>query len=280
MVQHIKNITILFFLLLSLSVSACSKDDFTPAYPKSEGVTRLVSYNVGVFAKYAKSGYKMTARMMKELDADAVCMQELDSCTTRTKHVFQVKRFAELMGWEYVYAKAMPYQGGYYGTGLACKDKILKKSETFLHTFSVIVLSVLHPFFTVAVADLEDYIIASTHLDLQKETQLEEVEVINKTFTELYKDCPKPIFLLGDMNAEPNSETIQMLKTCWDILSVEGNTYSSHNPDKCIDFILQLKNGVKCEVIESKVPTVFHTGDVTQASDHLPIYVDVKIPKN
>ena len=71
MVQHIKNITILFFLLLSLSVSACSKDDFTPAYPKSEGVTRLVSYNVGVFAKYAKSGYKMTARMMKELDADA-----------------------------------------------------------------------------------------------------------------------------------------------------------------------------------------------------------------
>lgn len=82
------------------------------------------------------------------------------------------------------------------------------------------------------------------------------------------------------MNAEPNSETIQMLKTCWDILSVEGNTYSSHNPDKCIDFILQLKNGVKCEVIESKVPTVFHTGDVTQASDHLPIYVDVKIPKN
>ena len=64
MVQHIKNITTLFFLLLSLSVSACSKDDFTPAYPKSEGVTRLVSYNVGVFAKYAKSGYKMTARMM------------------------------------------------------------------------------------------------------------------------------------------------------------------------------------------------------------------------
>ena len=56
MVQHIKNITILFFLLLSLSVSACSKDDFTPAYPKSEGVTRLVSYNVGVVAKYAKSG--------------------------------------------------------------------------------------------------------------------------------------------------------------------------------------------------------------------------------
>ena len=95
MIQLIKNITILFFLLLSLSVSACSKDDFTPAYPKSEGVTRLVSYNVGVFAKYAKSGSKMTARMMKELDADAVGMQELDSCTTRTKHVFQVKRFAE-----------------------------------------------------------------------------------------------------------------------------------------------------------------------------------------
>ena len=73
MVQHIKNITILFFLLLSLSVSACSKDDFTPAYPKSEGVTRLVSYNVGVFAKYAKSGYKMTARMMNWMPMPSAC---------------------------------------------------------------------------------------------------------------------------------------------------------------------------------------------------------------
>lgn len=55
MIQHIKNITILFFLLLSLSVSACSKDDFTPAYPKSEGVTRLVSYNVGVLPNMQKA---------------------------------------------------------------------------------------------------------------------------------------------------------------------------------------------------------------------------------
>ena len=78
MIQHIKNITILFFLLLSLSVSACSKDDFTPAYPKSEGVTRLVSYNVGVFAKYAKSVHLIeTIQTYQKTNSDLPFMRQL-----------------------------------------------------------------------------------------------------------------------------------------------------------------------------------------------------------
>ena len=56
------------------------------------------------------------------------------------------------------------------------------------------------------------------------------------------------------------------------------NLYSSaEHPHECIDFILVLKNGPKIKVIGSEVPVEFAGGEVAVASDHLPIFVDVKL---
>lgn len=77
-----------------------------------------MTYNVGVFTKYVSDGsYQMIADMMTEGKADLVGISELDSCTVRTGRVFQLKKFAELMGkeWSYEYSRAMAYQGGAYG---------------------------------------------------------------------------------------------------------------------------------------------------------------------
>ena len=111
-----KYLTILLLLGLSCKVTACSNDkpfdetEIPPHlkpgegekpdvdyYPKNEGTTRLVSYNVGIFSKYTDS-YQMVADMMTEAKADIVGISELDSCTVRTMRVFQLKKFAELMG--------------------------------------------------------------------------------------------------------------------------------------------------------------------------------------
>lgn len=45
---------------------------------------RLVTYNAGTFNKYIADDYPLVAEMMREVGADAVCLNELDSCTTRT----------------------------------------------------------------------------------------------------------------------------------------------------------------------------------------------------
>ena len=62
---------------------------------------------------------------MTEGKADLVGISELDSCTVRTGRVFQLKKFAELMGkeWSYEYSRAMAYQGGAYGDGIASREK-------------------------------------------------------------------------------------------------------------------------------------------------------------
>lgn len=244
-----------------------------PIPPKGDAV-RIVSYNVGVFSKYEQGNYQTIANMMKELDADAVLMSELDSCTIRTNNVFQLKHFADLMQWEYVYGKAMPYQGGGYGEGLACKAPVLRKYAVALPKGVGAEPRVL------VVAELEDYILATSHLDhVAEAARIKQVEVINQTMLE-YMESGKPVFFGGDMNALPESATMQALRKHWTVITAQIFTFPSHRPSKCIDYVMQLNNGVKCKVVSSNVPRSFKAGDIATASDHLPIYVDVILPKN
>ena len=66
--------------------------------------------------------------MMREIGADAVCLNELDSCAVRTRGVFQLERVAGLMGgWDFCYGPAMPFQGGAYGEGVMTREPAVRK---------------------------------------------------------------------------------------------------------------------------------------------------------
>ena len=91
------------------------------ATDKGEKVLRIASYNVGVFGKTEESSIDLIAGMMKELEPDMIALQELDSCANRSgKDIFQLEEFAKEMGdWHYRFARAIPFEGGGYGTGMA-----------------------------------------------------------------------------------------------------------------------------------------------------------------
>ncbi|MGM9739060.1 MAG: hypothetical protein ACI3ZP_00495 [Candidatus Cryptobacteroides sp.] len=62
----------------------------------------------------------------------------------------------------------------------------------------------------------------------------------------------------------------------WTILSAQDFTISANRPHLCIDYIMLLNGTVKCNVLETRVPVEFKTGDVTIASDHLPVMAVVE----
>ena len=280
-----KYLMTLLMLGLACNAAACMEDE--PFYDteipphvsidnsKGEGVTRLVTYNVGIFNKYIKDDYQLIADMMKEIDADAICMNELDNNTNRTRHVYQLKHFASLMGsWDFEYGAAMPYDGGEYGEGVTTRKKAVNKFSVALPKGVGAEPRVL------VVMEMEDYVICTSHLDhVSSEAQLGQVELITKTMKERYGDSGKPVFLGGDMNATPSSETGKLLQKDWEILTITGfGTFPSDNPSKCIDYIMQLKGTPKCEVVGSQILRWFKSGDVTKASDHLPVMLDIKLP--
>ena len=268
--------SVIIILLACTVLCGCGGNPRRPSvndtYPKEKHVTRIVQYNVGVFAKEVENSIPMVASMMSEIGADAVSLNELDSCTTRHGN-YQLSDFAEAMGgWEYRFSRAMPFAGGAYGVGIVVPEKILSA-------------------FTVAlpkgkgtepracgVVETKRYVLATTHLDYKDmPSMVIQARTINEALAGKYSKSKKPVFLAGDMNATSGSDVLNELEKEWDVLSCGKNTFSAVTPYERIDFILALRNGAKYSVVGSDVPVKFGNGDVEVASDHLPVFVDVKL---
>lgn len=277
-----------FYILLALSAlvyfSACGNSDKdldfeVPPHKKNvhktEGAIRLMTYNVlrFVYDKNDPYNYQTIANMVNEKESDVICINELDSFTTRSNRDYQLEKFAKAAGdWDFEYGSAMPYAGGTYGEGIATKEKAIRKFSVGLPKGVGAEPRVL------VVMEMEDYVIATTHLDhVSAEAQIDQVKTITSAIEEQYKDSDKPVFLGGDMNALPNSETINFFKEDWTMLSSTHATFPSHNPTRCIDYIFQYNNGVKCEVLHAEVIRFLKSGNPATASDHLPVIVDIKI---
>lgn len=241
---------------------------------KQEGTIRLVSYNVGVFNKYLADDYQLIADMMKEVEADVVCMNELDSVTTRTNNVFQLEYVSECLGgWNFCYGPAMPYKGGKYGEGLTSHLKPVKQFYVPLEKGDGSEPRVL------VVMEFEKFVVATTHLDHKGVTaQKNQAEKINAVMQEAYGNTKKPVFLGGDLNATPDSETLSAFKKVWTVISNTSEpTFSTEKPQSCIDYFLLLNNGAEVKVVHSQVITKSGSGDVTKASDHFPVLVDIAL---
>lgn len=263
-----KKTTFWAFLLSLVTLISCNSNEVH---------LRLAHYNVGVFHKTAESSIDVIAAMMKEIEADVVSLNELDSCARRTGFVDQLAQMSVLMGdWGSHYVSAMPFQGGAYGIGITYDPSLnlVKKDKVALPKLLGPEPRVL------AVTEFEDFVFATCHLDyVSEETQLGQVDVINEYFNTVYADCDKPIFLCGDFNSKPESDPIMKMIQSWTLISETALTYPADAPRKCIDYIFVRPGKTEIKVAESKVYTDFSTGDVRTASDHLPVFVDVVIVK-
>lgn len=226
----------------------------------------LMTYNVGVFSKYQESSMPGIAQLIRESGATLVGMNELDSCNTRN-NAYQVKDLAQMLDWSYLFARAIPYRGGAYGDGIVSEKPILASHRIALSKGDGAEAR------CAAVVETQDCVFAATHLDHRSEAAaLQQMQEINAWFQRHYAGCKKPVFLCGDFNVYPDSEVISLAQASWDLLSGTGNSFSSHNPSVCIDYIFAFKYAAPVQVLSSRVITE-GTRDL---SDHLPVVVTVK----
>lgn len=260
----------LLLLAIVVLLASCSKNEDPLVDRKT---IRLMSYNVGVFNKYIKDDYAFVADVIKEAKADAVCLNELDSCAKRTGRVFQIERLAEILGgWYNFFAPAISYGGGKYGEGIVSSLRPITKEYIPLEQ------SVGAEARTLAIVEFEDFVLCCTHLDhtstKAREDQAQKIIVeLKKRF--MYSN--KPVFLGGDFNSKPTSVAVKMIENWFDRLTPDDYTYSTKNPYQCIDHIFVLRNQAKVSVVSSKVITSSDYCDITRVSDHFPVFLEVSI---
>ena len=204
--------------------------------------------------------FQRIANVINNASPDVVAVQEVDSVTNRSNQKYVLGEIAERTQMYACFAPAIDYDGGKYGIGLLSK-------KVPLH-LQAIALPGREEARALILAEFEDYIYCCTHLSLTEEDRMKSLEIL-KTFAASYK---KPLFLAGDMNAEPESDFIKELQKEFRILSnPKQHTFPAPAPKETIDYVAVFKQNDKgFAVVSSEVV------NEPVASDHRPIVVELR----
>ena len=218
---------------------------------------QIMSYNVRHCAGMdLVIDYDRTAAVIVQQQPDVVALQELDSMTGRSGNRDQLGELASRTGYHPVFGAAIEFNGGLYGVGILSREMPVSTKRIPLPGEEPRVL---------LVAELEDYVIACTHLDLEEAQRLASVPLI----VEEAQRWQKPFLLAGDWNDEPGSELLELMTQYFTVLSSDEATYPADEPAVCIDYVAAF-NG-RAEALES------HVIDEPEASDHRPLVVWVTL---
>jgi len=252
-INQMNMLRLLIICLISGSAWSQSQIDSTK-------IVKVLSFNI-LHGKTMKGDFNLDviAKVIIDADPDFVALQEVDYKTNRARKYDLVTE----LGWRAkmapIYARAMHYDGGEYGEGVLSK-------HTFLQTRNVPL-----PYIpgdepraaleiTTVLPSKDTISFVGTHLDhLELETnKIMQAKEINKVFS----SNKYPTILTGDLNAEPNSETMNILESFWTASYDKTNpqpTFSSEHPTKKIDYVMFypknrwkiLKKEVICDTIAS-----------------------------
>ncbi|MCO4820609.1 MAG: endonuclease/exonuclease/phosphatase family protein [Flavobacteriaceae bacterium] len=205
----------------------------------SSKIVKILSFNI-LHGKTMKGDFDLDviAKVINDANADFVALQEVDFKTNRAKKYDLVTE----LGWRTklapIYARAMHYDGGEYGEGVLSKHTFLQTRNIALpHLPDDEPRAALEITTVLPSKDTVSFI--GTHLDHLK---LDTNKVMQaKAINEVFSKNKYPTILAGDLNAEPNSNTMNILESFWtasyDINRVQP-TYSSENPTQKIDYVL------------------------------------------
>lgn len=221
---------------------------------------RVMSYNVhNCIGIDGVKSIKRCADIVREAQPDVVAVQEVDSMSRRN-NMYVLGEMGKMAGYHAYYHRTIPYRGGSYGIG------VLSKKEALSVDFHR--LPCRREPRGLLVVEFDKYYLLATHLSLVEADRLASVKIIKDVVSKL----DKPAFIAGDMNARPTSKPMKAFKEFAQVLNDENKfTIKADNPTACIDYVLGANGRFK--VLKDRV---FYD---SYASDHLPLYVDVKMAK-
>lgn len=228
---------------------------------QAQNTLKLMTYNI----KNANGmddvcNFQRIANVINNASPDVVAIQEVDSMTKRSGQKYVLGEIAERTQMHAYFAPAIDFDGGKYGIGLLTRQVPVR--------LQTIPLPGREEARALILAEFEDYIYCCTHMSLTEEDRMKSLKIV-KSFTAPYK---KPLFLAGDMNAEPESDFIKELQKDFQILSnPKQHTYPAPEPKETIDYIATLKSNANgFALISAQVL------NESMASDHRPILVKLR----
>ncbi|MBP7381629.1 endonuclease/exonuclease/phosphatase family protein [Myxococcota bacterium] len=237
---------------------------------------RILTYNVRhSLGLDGRVDYERIAGIIKGLDPDVVCLQEIDVKTKRSDRRDGLAELARLTGMHGYFARAIDFQGGQYGVGTLSKAAATSVDSQPLPG--------KEEARTMQVLTFDGFVVINTHLSLTADDRVASAGRVNERLEALTRvdgeRAPNdlPVFFCGDLN-EPDASAamFQTLAGAWRILSSQAFTFRTDKPERTLDYVLGNLGGAYT-VAGTAVVTEKDEPAVRMASDHLPLWVDVNL---
>ena len=205
---------------------------------------------------------KTISKGLKHIDADVVCLAEVDTGSIRNRFFNQAQRMAKWLNTPY-YSSAPKYHPDslfkYIPIARKQHDAILSKKpgKKIKHYLNHGTKKLVQEFV------VDNISIFTVHLGLLRrklrEFQLKELE-------QLLKKCPRPFVLCGDFNIFKGlGEIDSFIEDTGATLVDIPASFPSFKPDKHLDLFITSPD---LEIMEAGVIPI-------QSSDHLPVWVEI-----
>lgn len=229
-----------------------------PAKPK----WKIMTYNIHHGADAQENNrLEEMGNFFRNTSADIITLQEVDSVTSRSNKIDQMKVLAGITGFHYAFVRHFAFDGGAYGLGILSRfpiEDVRQFRLPLLHpnklrsSTALIVATIILP--TGQKLD-----VASAHFALDQSSRLQQAADCRRILTALQN----PLLFTGDFNAMPNSPEISSIKE-WAFPADKRsrNTFPSAKPVRKIDYIFA-KPSTSIRFIRQNVFDV-------EYSDHCP----------
>lgn len=263
-------------LLLSIFLMPCSgsaQADISDTTKALEEI-KLMSYNIHHASPPSQPDaidIDAIVRVIKAQDVALVALQEVDSGTERSGEGNQAALIAERLNMYYYFSKAINFNGGEYGNAILSKYPIEEGSTHRLpNEPEAATEDRVMSTGKIRLPGGNEIIFASTHLDY-KENSPSRIRQMKKLL-EILNEMEQPVILAGDFNDVPDSETIELLESDFQLsCSNCPPTFPVIEPVKAIDFIAYKHPQQKFRTKAHKVI------DETYASDHRPVFAVIEL---
>ena len=241
---------------------------------KADRTLRILTYNIGQCDKTNSSSPQFIANIAKELKADVAVMNEVKSSLVTG---YQDQTISSALGWNYYYKEAQNSLGNMITYGSNAGTKI---SESYLALANITSEDGKYDEDRVCLfMEFDDYVLVGSHIEAND--FVAHTTTITNQVKSKYAGKGKPVIFCGDMNTRPYSSEMKKFQDNWRIISRTDTPtlYNAELPNSliCIDYIFVWKGGPDVDVLDTQVCRSVKCGTITDASDHYPVYVDVKI---
>lgn len=250
-----KIITLVVYMLLFAFVSSGQK-------------LRIMSYNIHI-GQDAQNKDQLTAMadFMQASGATLIGLQEVDSVCNRSGKIDQLEKLKKQTGMYGVFSRHFAFDGGAYGLAVLSKYPIdsVRHERISLNSMGKNETRVLLVVFVTV--NKRPLAFATVHLDYRDgaSRRQQAQELIEK-----FDSYRMPVILTGDMNAEPRTDAITVLKKRFqDCTNDQALTYDAEKPTKKIDYVFVQQSAIKKVLKAAVIHEPF--------SDHLPVMATIRL---